>query len=447
MVTQSFLRAYDIRGVIGDELRLEDFLDFGRAVGTVAQGIVIVGRDARIHGEICERAFVSGVLEMGTDVSALGITPIGMLSYAVEALNGDIGVMVGASHNPPEYNGLKFLGRRGKYSKELDARIRKVFLEKNFKNVDWQNIGRLKRVDIRDEYVDFVASKASPERSVSLAVDCKNGAVGVVLREILDRLGCNYIIINEEPNGLFPAGVPEPKPENLKDLMRIVREKGFDLGLAFDGDGDRVVLIDDRGRFVEPEKLAILFMHYLGKRGDKVVASIDSSHILEEEAKKLGIEIVRTRVGHAYVVRAVWELGAIMGLERSGHMTIPSLREFDDGILLAAKIIEVKSKISEKLSAFLDKIPKLYARSLVVKCPDDVKFDVIRKVREELEKKGLNVVTIDGVKVIYDEGWFLIRASNTQPLIRIMVEARTEGGLKELLEYAKCILRKFYKWD
>ena len=434
----SFLRAYDIRGIVEHELMLEDYLNFGKAVGTVAEDFIVLGRDARVHGEICEKAFVSGVLSRGVDVKSVGVTPIGVLSYAVEKLGAKIGVMIGASHNPPEYNGLKFFKEGGEYSKELDNSIRQVFLTKKFKQFNWKSIGSYEKVEVKSDYIDFVLSKVNIKRKIRVVVDCMNGTAGVLIRPLLEALGCDYKIIHEEPSGLFPLGEPEPKPSKLKELMSLVSSGEYDIGLAFDGDCDRVAVVDDKGRFIEPEKVASLFINFLkSKPGDVVVASINSSSVIDDVASGKGLKVVRTRVGHFYIINAVKEHNAIIGFERSGHMTIPILRLFDDAILVAAKLIEICSVMETPLSEFFENLPSYCFKEVSVKCPDSIKFKVVKRISEILKSKYKKVNTIDGVKAYFSGGWFLIRASNTQPLIRISVEAENRRELDEKLEYAK----------
>jgi len=436
-----FFRAYDIRGVVGKELKLEDFLNFGRALGVVTDGKVVVGRDARVHGEMCEMALTSGLLESGVEVELIGVTPIGMLSFAVEEREASKGVMVGASHNPPEYNGLKFFERGGEYSKELDNTVRKIFLEKSFKDFEWKRIGKVYKVDVKSDYISFIASKITLERGVSVAVDTMNATGGVIVRKVFQRLGLNPIILNEEVNGFFPKGAPEPKPSKLTELRETVVSKGLELGLAFDGDCDRVMLIDDRGRFVSPEKTAAYLLYNMEvKKGDIVVTTVNSSLLIDEVAEDLGLKVVRTRVGHFYIIGEVKKLNAVIGFERSGHMTIPSLRLFDDAILVASKILEIKSRTG-RLSEFIDKLPKYFNEEVNVKCSDKIKFRVVEEVKN-LVSSEYSIETIDGVRAITSEGWFLVRASNTEPLVRITAEAKTGEKLNELLEYAKKLVIK-----
>jgi len=441
MEPPSFFRAYDIRGIVEYELTLEDYLNFGKAVGTLAEDFVVVGRDARLHGEICEKAFVSGVLSRGVDVKATGITPIGVLSYAIEKLEAKMGIMIGASHNPPEYNGLKFFKEKGEYSKELDNKIRGIFIERKFKKFNWKEIGTYEVVNIKDDYLNFVLSKVDVEKKVKVAVDCMNGTAGTIIRTLLENLGCEYKIFHEEPNGRFPLGEPEPKPSKLKELMTLISKGKYDIGLAFDGDCDRVIVIDDKGHYIEPEKTASLIVSFIDtKPGDTIIASVNTSSVIDDVASERGLKVIRTPVGHFYIIEAVKKYNAVLGFERSGHMTIPSLRLFDDAILVAAKLIEICSKLEEPLSKFFNKLPTYCSAETSINCPDSIKFTVVNDILKALKAKYEKIDTIDGVKVYTNEGWFLIRASNTQPLIRITVEARDKNSLEKLLSYAKSLV-------
>ncbi|HDH07055.1 MAG TPA: hypothetical protein ENF87_01670, partial [Thermoproteales archaeon] len=291
------------------------------------------------------------------------------------------------------------------------------------------------------DYISFIASKITLERGVSVAVDTMNATGGVIVRKVFQRLGLNPIILNEEVNGFFPKGAPEPKPSKLTELRETVVSKGLELGLAFDGDCDRVMLIDDRGRFVSPEKTAAYLLYNMEvKKGDIVVTTVNSSLLIDEVAEDLGLKVVRTRVGHFYIIGEVKKLNAVIGFERSGHMTIPSLRLFDDAILVASKILEVKSRTG-RLSEFIDKLPKYFNEEVNVKCSDKIKFRVVEEVKN-LVSSEYSIETIDGVRAITSEGWFLVRASNTEPLVRITAEAKTGEKLNELLEYAKKLVIK-----
>ena len=294
-----------------------------------------------------------------------------------------------------------------------------IFLEKSFKDFEWKRIGKVYKVDVKSDYISFIASKITLERGVSVAVDTMNATGGVIVRKVFQRLGLNPIILNEEVNGFFPKGAPEPKPSKLTELRETVVSKGLELGLAFDGDCDRVMLIDDRGRFVSPEKTAAYLLYNMEvKKGDIVVTTVNSSLLIDEVAEDL----------------------AVIGFERSGHMTIPSLRLFDDAILVASKILEVKSRTG-RLSEFIDKLPKYFNEEVNVKCSDKIKFRVVEEVKN-LVSSEYSIETIDGVRAITSEGWFLVRASNTEPLVRITAEAKTGEKLNELLEYAKKLVIK-----
>ena len=419
-------RAYDIRGIFGKDLTPEVMLRLGLSLGTVLNGTgkVVVGRDVRTSGSALTTAISSGIVSTGCDVNDVGVAPIGMISFATEILKGDAGAAVEASHNPPDWNGLKLLTKGGFYSKELDEKVRKIFWDGNFVRAEWKNVGKIERVDVKNDYIKFIEKKIKIDKDLKVGIDCKYGSTSVVAPELFRVLGCKVFSINDRPDGTFPAGTPEPKPDNLGDIVKLVRKEKLDMGIAYDGDGDRLVIIDDKGNILPPELVAVFLMKHIlkGKSGEKIIANVECSSIVDDVAKNFNCKVVRVRVGHFFILDALKRERGILGVEKSGHFSLPFLREFDDAILISAKIAELVSKLGVSLSEYLAGVPQYAFRRIAISCPDEKKFVVVDRLKEKLRER-YKVDLTDGIKVMFDDGWFLIRPSNTESLIRLSVEA------------------------
>ena len=443
--SENIFRAYDIRGIVNVDLTPEVMLNLGMAFGTcLKRGNVVVGMDARNSGSLFSYALFSGLVSTGVSCTDIGVTPIGVTSYGIEKLKSVGGAYIGASHNPPEFNGLKLLTKGGNYSHRLDKKVRNVFKSGKFLRVKWDKVGNVERVDIIDDYVKFVVSKVKPEKRLKVGVECLHGTTGVVAPKVFSALGFKVFPLHHTPNGKFPLGAPDPKPEKLIMLKRLVRKKKLDFGVAYDGDGDRLIIIDDKGNLISPERIASFLMKTVGKRKSSIVVNVECSSVVDDVAKELGIKVKRVRVGHFFILEAIKKYKAFLGVERSGHVSLPSLREFDDAVLVSAKIGELISKLSVPLSEFMKEIPDYPLERVSVKCPDTKKFGVVERIKKRFEGKR-NVVTIDGVRINFDYGWVLIRPSNTEPLIRVTAEAKDRKKLKELVSYGISLVRKEMK--
>ncbi len=352
------------------------------------------------------------------------------------------GICCHNSHNPPEYNGVRF--RHGDGTGYIDVenqRVKKIFYQGNFKLAKWNEIGKTVQVDaekIIQNYIEFTLKHVQLERRIKVVLDLGNGAATYVAPKLFREAGCEVITINEEPNGTFPGRTPDPLEDPLNDLKEtVVREKA-DFGVAFDGDGDRAVIVDDSGRKVEAERIGVILARYIAERGDYVVINASCSMIMEEELGKEGIKVVRSRVGDVFVSEKLKEVKGVMGVETSAHFFLPKYGfYFDDALFASIKLAEYLAESAAPLREIVDGIPTYPFKRGNVSCSDQRKFKVVDELSGYLKEQGHRVEMIEGVRVVFDRGWALIRASNTEPKIRVTVEAEDKETLGKM--YSKLI--------
>jgi phosphomannomutase/phosphoglucomutase len=444
-------RAYDIRGIFGKDLTEEVATKIGAAFATFLEGrTVVVGRDVRISGEKLRDALISGLVSR-CNVTDVGVVPTPLLYFAANILQKNAGIMVTASHNPPQWNGFKaFRGQKGSiYGKDMEK------IKQYAKNVNPKMLGekRGKTVSyegIIPEYQDFVQSKIQLERKLKVVTDTANGTCGLVAPAIFERLGCDILTLNKEPDGTFPAHLPVPKKETLGELMKEVVRRKTDFGVGYDGDGDRAVFIDEKGNLIPGDLTLLIFAKDVLQKhgGGKVVYELSCSMAVEEYVKKLGGIPLVERVGHTFIMDKMISEKALLGGEKSSHFYFADVYGMDDGVFASMKMAEILSKSDEKLSemvASLPQYPSVYEKNF--ECPDKLKFAFIQKLRSRFKEYGLKTLDIDGVKLIEKDGWVILRASNTEPVIRISAEARTEEKLKELYGFAVKELNNVMKGD
>lgn len=438
-----------IRGVINKDVTPELAIDLGLALATYLgnSGTIVVGKDPRTSSDMLESCLVSGLLSGGCDVKKLGIVPTPAVSFATRILDAGAGIMITASHNPPEYNGIKFWGRDGiAYTPEQETKIEAVYSSKKLKPVPWDKIGKVDAVDILPEYIDEMASKVSLKRGYKVVLDCGNGAGALVTPYLLRKLGCKVITLNSQLDGFFPGRGLEPTPENLQDLCTIVKSTGVDIGLAHDGDADRIAAVDEKGRVAEPDKLlALISAHQVKKEGDIVTTTVDASGIVDECVSAKKGKVVRTRVGDVSVAAEIKKRGAIFGGEPSGAWIFPMVHLAPDGPLAAAKILEFLDSTGKPLSELLDELPEHPTLRKKVACPNEKKLVVMKKFKVRLRKefKGISdVLTIDGIRFSLEDGsWALVRPSGTEPYIRITAGGKTEKNAGKVAEKTSKILK------
>jgi phosphomannomutase len=402
----------------------------GQAAGTLFPGTFTIGRDFREHGAQLEEAFVSGLKKTGSNANLVGPGPASLCVFANWKSGNSVTAYVTASHLPAEWNGIKFFDKDGVgFFEEDNKKLGELSFSGNFKKGNGVS-QELRAMD--EEYAGFIAERIKPER-IRVVVDFGNGAACLVVPKILKRIGVEAAFLFDWPDPKFSNRDPEPKPESLTALCeKVVKEKA-DLGIAFDGDGDRAMFVDDAGKVIMTEQSAILFIRDIMKtqRGP-VVANIECSDIIEDEVKKYGQDVFRIPVGHTFLVQETKKHNAVFGIEKSGHICVPKFFWFDDAIINSIYMAEIVSKMEQKLSKVVKELPTRLFERFEIACSDETKFQVINKIKEKAMETYENTNTIDGVKIVFPDSWALIRASNTSPMLRLSVEAKDQKRLNEL---------------
>tara|TARA_B100001123_G_scaffold357685_1_gene412015 strand:+ start:1047 stop:2432 length:1386 start_codon:yes stop_codon:yes gene_type:complete len=438
-INPTILREYDIRGVIGENLSERDAYAIGRSFGTVLaqEGgtTACVGYDGRLSSPLLEEAVVQGLNESGINVACVGLGPTPMLYYAVTVLNAAGGIMISGSHNPPEYNGFKImLGRNSFYGDDL-LRLGKIAAQGAFATGRGVN----HREYVLDGYVKRISQDFSEGKSLRVAWDSGNGSAGDAMARLTRGLPGEHILLNENIDGTFPAHHPDPTvPENMAQLRTVVLENRCDLGIAFDGDGDRIGVIDDEGEILWGDQLMVIWSTDVLEQnpGATIIADVKASQVLFDEIERLGGIPMMWRTGHSLIKTRMGETGALLAGEMSGHIFF-SDRYFgyDDALYAAVRLLSCLGQREESLSAIRRSLPQLVnTPELRFPCPEERKFQIVDEVRDRMSALGANISEIDGVRVVNDDGWWLLRSSNTQNALVARCEAATSEGLQRLKE-------------
>ena len=443
---RTVLREYDIRGIVGTTLFAADAHAIGRVFAQILAEAggkrVAVGYDGRLTSPELESALVEGLAEGGADVVRIGRGPTPMLYYAAATLVGvggvDGGIMVTGSHNPPDHNGFKIVLGGKPFFGEAIQELGQMALALGPPGAAR---GRVEAHSVFDDYVERLArdyeGASGGTRGLSVAWDCGNGATGEVVAALVPRLPGRHILINETIDGTFPAHHPDPTvPENLVQLQQAVAAERCDLGIGFDGDGDRIGVVDARGRIVWGDQLLIVLARDVLTRhpGAPILADVKASQVLFDEIARAGGTPVMTQTGHSLVKARMAETGAPLAGEMSGHIFFADrYYGFDDAVYVAVRLLDILARAGESLAEMLDKLPPVFnTPELRLPCDDSGKFAVIAEIRERLRRRGADMIDIDGVRVRNSDGWWLLRASNTQAVIVARAESTSEAGLERL---------------
>ncbi len=446
------LRAYDVRGVFNAELTADAAARIGASFGTYlgGEGRVLVGRDVRTSSIIVENAFCAGLASTGVDVVTAGLVPIPVANYTIMSGNYDGGAYVTASHNPPEYNGMRLRRPDGSGYTNENQKVWNIFLKGKIKLAGWDGLGSINSIEAAEaieDYKDFLLKRISLAGSPKVVLDIGNGASYDAAPVVLEGAGARVVAINSEPDGTFPGRPSEPSEKTLTALKRRVVEESADFGAGFDGDGDRVIFVDDMGRIVQTEKIGIIIARDILKRKrGVVVANVSCSMIVEEEIEKLGGRVQRVRVGDVFVCEAIKKHNAIFAIETSAHLFMPEFYIFDDPILATLLLSEIVARSDRRLSEMADEIPSYPYIERNFKCADAIKFKVVKEIEKVFRRRGYEIDTTDGVKANFEDGWILLRPSNTNPLIRSAVEARSRRRAVELMSLAEREFRSARAW-
>lgn len=436
---EHIFRAYDVRGVFNKELTADTATKIGMAFGTYlkGKGRVIIGRDIRTSSEILENAFIAGLASTGVDVVSTGLVPIPVLNFTARMGEYDAGAYITASHNPPEYNGVRLRRPDGSGYTNENQEVWKTFLKGQFTLEEWDKLGKISRIDNKNsikEYKDYLLQRIKIKRGVKAVLDIGNGAAFETAPQVLNTAGVSVVAINDTPDGTFPARPPEPNDKTLGGLKKKVVEEGADFGVGYDGDGDRAIFVDDKGRTVQTEKIGIILCRDILKRKKgTVIANVSCSMIVEEEIEKLGGEVKRVRVGDVFVCEAIKEHNAVFAMETSAHLFMPEYYIFDDPILATLLLSKTLAASEKNLSTMADEINSYPYEEINLNCKDDLKFRVMEEIIKSFKKKGHSLDLIDGAKIKFPDGWVLLRTSNTSPLIRAAAEAKSKERLNEFL--------------
>ncbi|MEM1540873.1 MAG: phosphoglucosamine mutase [Candidatus Bathyarchaeia archaeon] len=448
----SFMRLFGtsgLRGLVNVDLTPSLAVRVGMALGTfISAGKVFVARDTRTSGLMIENALVSGLMACGIDVHCLGVLPTPVLAYLTGKLEANAGLMVTASHNPPQYNGIKIFDKNGvAYDERLQGELEKIIESGNFRLVEWRSLGRVEYSDESQLYVDMVLKSLRLDEKWRVVVDPGCGATCHIAPKIFQKLECEVKAVNSQPDGFFPCRSPEPNAESLKPLSKIVRGLGADVGVAYDGDGDRVAFIDENGCFMDFDRVLAAYAAYVLKKngGGTVVTSVETSMCFEKMVEPLGGKVVRTRVGDVFVAEAVKRFKAVFGGEPCGAWIHPKHHYCPDGILSSVFLLRALEDEDKSLSEFVADVPAYPIVRRNIHCRNEVKHTAVKRVEESLKiafPDYRQISTVDGVRLSLRDGWVLVRASGTEPLIRLTVEGESLKTAEAIMDRALAAVKR-----
>ena len=448
MLPDSIFLAYDIRGIVGDTLTRDMVYELGRAIGSEAydqgQQTIIMARDGRLSSEGLSAALCQGLQESGRDVLDIGMVPVPVLYFATHALGSNSGVMLTASHNPADYNGLKIVINGEALSGEAIQQLRQRVATGDL----LQGEGTCQTQDLAPDYIARITQDVQPARSLKVVVDCGNGVAGTLAPLLLKELGCEVIELHCEIDGNFPNHHPDPgKPENLADLIQQVKRQKADLGVAFDGDGDRLGVIDSNGNIIWPDRLLMLFAADVLSRqpGGDIIYDVKSTRSLAGHILSHGGRPLMWKTGHSLMKAKLKETGALLAGEMSGHIFFKERwYGFDDALYASARLLEILSidmRSSEEVFAELP--AHTSTPELIMEMPEGDHHELVKKIINLAHfEKSTKLITIDGLRVEFDNGWGLVRPSNTIPAITFRFEAINKAELNEIQEEFRQLLKK-----
>jgi len=431
-----------VRGVVNESMTPELALRLGKAIGSYFEGNIVIATDTRTANEMLKNAVISGIISTGNNVFDAGIAPSPALQYYVKNSEANAGVIITASHNPAEFDGIKVIDDDGtELERSKEEKIEKFYFNEKFKKAAWNEIGKVYDVAILDFYIegvlDLVNTDGIKEKNFKVVVDCGNGAGSYTMPYLISKVA-KVVSINAHPDGNFPARPPEPTASNLHDLISFVKNAGADIGIAYDGDADRAIFVDEKGNYIHGDKtLAILSGYKVEKKKGIVVTPVSTSSCVEDYVKAKGGRVVYTKVGAPIVARKMRELNAIFGGEENGGLIFPEHQYCRDAGMSSVAMLELMAIKGKKLSELVREVPDY---SLVkTKLKVEKKEELMEKIKKEIKE---NVDLTDGIKIFVDNAWVLIRPSGTEPIIRIYAEAKNEVRAKQLAEEYKNFLKK-----
>ncbi len=446
-MNKQIFREYDIRGIADQDLTDDVVQQIGQAYGTVMKRkgcrLISVGRDVRLTSERIQLALIQGVLSSGLNVIDVGVVPTPVLYFSIAHLKTDGGIMVTGSHNPIEFNGLKMNdGLLSLYGDQIQY-IRKLIEEKDFE----KGKGTLSQHAIVGDYTTMLKERIRIEKPFKIVIDAGNGTAGPIAPDVYEVFGCKVVRLFCDPDGTFPNHLPDPTVlKYIEDLRHMVVEEKADLGLGYDGDSDRVGVIDEKGRVVFADQLlAILAREVLSRnRGATIPFDVKCSQMLPEVIEEAGGVPLMWKTGHSLIKKKMREIGSPLAGEMSGHIFYQDgYFGYDDGIYVSFRLVQYLSTQEKKLSELVDALPQYVSTPEIrVDCPDEHKFQVVESLARSFKEK-YETINIDGVRVNFDQGWGLVRASNTQPILVLRFEAKTKAHLDQIRQIFRDKLSAF----
>lgn len=437
-INKQIFRQYDIRGIVDKDLTDETVTSLAKGFGTYIKrkGLrtVVIGCDCRLSSDRFKENFSFGLKSTGCDVIDIGTVATPVLYFSIYELQTDAGVMITGSHNPPEYNGFKLcVGNVSIYGDEIQ-KLRELIEDDNFITGN----GMLEKYEnIIKDYQNYQVDGIRLNKSMKVIVDAGNGTAGPIAPDIYRRIGCKVIELYCDMDGNFPNHHPDPTViENLTELIKTVKQEKADLGIAFDGDADRIGVVDEQGNIIWGDQLLIIYARDVLRNnlGTTVISEVKSSKTLYDDIRKHGGKPIMWKTGHSLIKEKMKCTGALLGGEMSGHVFFADRYfGFDDAIYAGSRLLEILSKKDIPLSALLKDVPKMYSTPEIRDdCPDEQKFEIVEKVKNYFKTKGYEITDIDGMRITFTDGWGLVRASNTQPVIVLRFEAETKERLNEI---------------
>ena len=436
-INQNIFRANDIRGIAYEDLSPEAVQSLGRALGSEAidRSIqeFIVGRDARLSSPEIYDWLSSGIISTGCNVIDIGIVTSPMFYHSTYELNTSSGVVITGSHNPGNYNGFKIVFNNHSTSSEEILNLKQRILEENF----IVGKGITKKEEIKETYIKRILESIKLNKNLNISIDCGNGAAGVVAKDVYERLGCNVIELYGELDGSFPNHHPDPsKLENMEDLIKSVKENKCSVGLAFDGDADRLGVISPKGEMIFPDRQMIMFSRQViqSSPNAKIVFDVKCSKLLSDEIEKLKGRPLICKTGHTFIKQKIRETDALLGGEMSGHIFFNDRWPgFDDAIYAGARMLEIIAN-SEQDDPFVTVPNMLSTPEINIPASDEEKFQIVKTFIENSDFSDAKIVSIDGIRVEFEKGWGLLRPSNTSPCLVLRFEAETNDDLNKIKE-------------
>jgi len=434
-------REYDIRGVVDKDLTPDVVRTLGQGFGThmakSGHKELVVGRDGRLSSKVFSEAVMEGLTSTGCNLVDIGLCPTPVYYFSLFHLEKDGGMMVTGSHNPPDFNGFKISEGKSTIFGEKIQELRRLI----DRGVFAAGKGSLTQAEVISAYQNYVQKNIRLDKKLKVVIDAGNGTGGVVAGPLLRRLGCDVEELYCNVDGRFPNHFPDPTiPENLNDLVDRVKKLRADVGIGYDGDADRIGVVDEKGNILWGDQLMILFARDIlkEKKGATFVGEVKCSQNLFDDIQRHGGRAIMWKTGHSLIKEKMKEERASLAAEMSGHVFFADRYfGFDDAIYASCRLLEILSKTDRKLSRLLEDVPKtVFTPEIRVDCPDEIKFKVVEKVKDEL-KKDHPIIDVDGVRAQFGDGWGLVRASNTQPALVLRFEALTEKRLTEIRRFVE----------